>query len=109
MEREGYVCPVALLKDEAGPKTEDENEIRVGLQAARILPLAIGDTEVREGCVDLRDMMWLIDLVSQSLVWRYIRLFTGDTSISPIIENINCVENGMLLQADVHHAFRRLA
>ena len=62
MEREGYTCPVSLLRDKAGPEPEDKSEPVVTLEAAHILPLALGDTNVREGCVDLREM-WLIDLV----------------------------------------------
>ena len=62
--------PVTLLRDESGPMPEDENEPRS--------TLARGGTHyafyywLRERCVDLREMMWLIDLVfdlvPQSLV-----------------------------------------
>ena len=52
--------------------------------------------------------MWLIDLVPKGRVWDYIRTFTG-SMISTIIQDINCVENGILLQRDVHRAFGNLA
>ena len=37
-------------------------------------------------------MLWLIDLVLQSLVWRYIEMFTGGDSIARIVQDINCIE-----------------
>jgi len=47
--------------------------------------------------------------VLQALVWDYIRLFTGDDSIADIVkENINSVENGILLEWNVHWAFGNL-
>lgn len=51
MERENYLCPVTLLRDEASPEAEDENIDVVTLDAAHILPFALADTTVREGCV----------------------------------------------------------
>ena len=54
----------------------------------------------------MRDVMWLIDLVPQALVWNYIRIFTGDNFIAHIAEeSISSVENGILLEANVHQAF----
>ena len=49
MEREQYICPVTGLKDRAAPKTENGSKIRVGLEAAHILPSSIGDTKVHGG------------------------------------------------------------
>ena len=63
---------------------------------------------MREGCVDLQDMMWLIDFVPQSLVWDHIEMFTGGNSIARTVQNINCVENGILLEMNVRQAFGNL-
>ena len=60
---------------------------------------------MRDGSVDLRETMWLIDLVTQSVVCDYIRMFTGDNTISTLVDDINCVENGILLDVYVHRAF----
>ena len=49
LEREEYVCPVTLLRDSAGPKPKDKNVPLVTLEAAHILPLALGNTTVSEG------------------------------------------------------------
>ena len=39
------------------------------------------------------------------MVWKYIQIFTGDTKIENIVRDINVVENGILLEKNVHAAF----
>lgn len=112
MEREDHVCPVTLIRDKYDPnhKLEPNNpEPRAKLQAAHVLPFSLGNTTVREGCTFVREMMWLIDLVLQGVVWEYIRNFTGDDAVFAIIkDDINTLENGILLEMNAHQAFSDL-
>ena len=50
----------------------------------------------------------IVDRVPRSLVWKYIQIFTGDTKIQDILHDMGVVENGILLEHNVHDAFRNL-
>ena len=45
----------------------------------------------------------------QDLFWKYVEMFTGDNKYQDLLKDINVVENGILLEYNIHAALGNLA